>query len=231
VNRIHRLARAALVAWGCMLLGGCLTVEFGHPVAYRALDGMVPGETTHAEILLALGEPRGAGAFRVAQYERPRDALYYEYIKASGSRTQVEILIVLMQDQRFDGYMWFGSSARVKREGGVPGLVPPEQLKAGRFPSPRPLESQFVRGLTDRGEILATLGPPTGFGGAMLPPDHRPLDILYYESLKAGEMRYVADEMLMQIEQRMLVVMLDGNVFSGFMWTDNTGTAEGRTNP
>ena len=109
MNEISRLARAAMVAWGCMLLGGCLSVEFGYPVAYRALDGMVPGKTTQAELLLALGEPRGAGAFRVAQYQRPRDALYYEYIKASGSRTQVEILIVLMQDQRFDGYMWFAS--------------------------------------------------------------------------------------------------------------------------
>jgi len=230
VKQISRLALAILVAWHLVLLGGCLSIEFGHPVAYRALDGMVPGETTHADILLALGEPRGTGAFRVAQYEQPRDALYYEYIKASGSRTQVEILIVLMQEQRFDGYMWFGSSLRVQREGGIPGLVPPEQLQGGRFPSPRPLESQFVRGVTDRREVLATLGLPTGFGGVMLPPDHRPLDILYYESLKAGEMRYVADEMVMQIEQRMLIVMLDGDLFNGFMWTDSTGTAEGRTN-
>ena len=228
---LTRLARAALVAWSCVLLGGCLSMEFGYPVAYRALAGLVPGETTHAEILLALGEPRGAGALRVAQYERPRDALFYEYIKASGSRAQVEILIVLMQDQRFDGYMWFGSSARVKREGTVPGLAPPEQVKKGRFPSPQPLEDQFVRGLTDSKEILATLGPPTGFGGAMLPPDHRPLDILYYESVKAGDMSFVGNEMVIQVEQRMLVVMLDRNVFSGFMWTVNAGTPAARTDP
>lgn len=231
MRRLGGLARAALVAWSCMLLGGCLSMEFGYPVPYRALAGLVPGQSTHADILLALGEPRGAGVLRVAQYERPRDALYYEYLKASSSSAQVEILIVLMQDQRFDGYMWFGSSARVKREGGVPGLTPPERVATGRFPSPQPLENQFVRGVTDRKEILATLGPPTGFGGAMLPPDHRPLDILYYESVKAGDMSVVGNVMVMQIEQRMLVVMLDRNVFSGFMWTVNAGAPAARTNP
>lgn len=231
MNRLGRPARAAVVAWSSMLLGGCLSMEFGQPVAHRALAGLVPGETTHAEILLALGEPRGAGVLRVAQYERPRDALYYDYLKASSSTAQVEILIVLMQDQRFDGYMWFGSSARVKREGGIPGLTTPERAEAGRFPSPQPLENQFVRGLTESKEILATLGPPTGFGGAMLPPDHRPLDILYYEGLKVGDMRLLGNEMVIQAEQRMLIVMLDRNVFSGFMWTDNAGTAATRTNP
>lgn len=231
MKQFSRLERAALVAWICMLLGGCLSMEFGYPVANRALAGMVPGQTTHAEILLALGEPRGVGALRVAQYERPRDALYYEYLKASGSQVEVEILIVLMQDQRFDGYMWFGSSARVKREGGVPGLTPPAQVEMGRFPSAQPLEGQFVRGLTDRKEILATLGPPSGYGGAMLPPEHQPLDILYYECVKAGDMSVAGNEMLIQMEQRMLVVMLDRDVFSGFMWTVNAGTPSARTDP
>jgi hypothetical protein len=37
--------------------------------------------------------------------------------------------------------------------------------------------------------------------------------------------------MKIRVEQRMLLVMLDRNVFSGFMWTDNAGTPAVWTNP
>jgi len=231
MNPIKKTFRAGVLTLLCALTSACISVEYGTPLITDGLVSLELGQSTYADILLALGQPRGNGSMHVSQSSEPRDILFYEYIKSDGKNTELEILTVLMLDQHYDGYLWFASSERIRKQGNFPVLERPQQAKVvqGRFPDIGPLEDDFVRGSTSRSEILTVLGSPGGIGAAVLPPKHEAQNALFYEDLEAGDMKYVDGVIVMNTRQRILVVMLTDDVYDGFMWYSNVGVAEGKS--
>jgi len=202
-----------------------MTMKFGVPILTDSLDDLEIGKSTHADVLLTLGQPRGRGAAYLSQDPRLREILLYEFVASDMSNVELEILTVLMVDDVFDGYLWFASSERIRSEGGG-FLFPPDKVVQGYFPDIKPLEAVFVRGETSRTDVLDKLGVPTGIGAARMPQRYEIQDVLFYEDIQGGDLESGADGIVINMEQRILLVMLTNDVFDGFMWYSNVGIAE-----
>ena len=226
------IGRRVVLAACAMWLGACAsTVKFGSPPLIDRLDSLHVGESTPADILLALGEPRGNGRTAFPEFPGPLDIWFYEYIESDGKRARVTILVVLMHEQRYDGHMWFSSFQTYRTEGLSPMLTPAGTVVGGYFPPTEGLETELVRGRSRRADVLAVLGSPIGSGGALLPPAHVPMDLVYYEDMELTDIEVVRGmEFRMETRQRILTVFLDNDVYSGFMWYSNVGTAEATSN-
>jgi hypothetical protein len=103
-------------------LSGCVTVSYGVQPNTDRLAQLVPGKSRSSDVLLALGEPRGKGAAHLSPELPLRNVWYYEYLKASGAMTMnvdLKMLIVFLQGDVYDGYLWFSSVEKVKSGGSV----------------------------------------------------------------------------------------------------------------
>jgi outer membrane protein assembly factor BamE (lipoprotein component of BamABCDE complex) len=226
------MGRRVVLAACALCLGACAsTVKFGSPPLIERLDSLRVGESTPADILLALGEPRGDGRTAFAELPEPRDIWFYEHIESDGKHAQVTILVVLTHEERYDGYMWFSSFQAYRAEGSSTIFTPPDAVTGGYFPPTDGLETDLLRGRSNRADVLAALGSPIGSGGALLPPAHVPMDLLYYEDMELTNIEVVRGmEFRMETRQRILAIFLDNDVYSGFMWYSNLGTAEAASN-
>jgi hypothetical protein len=211
------------------MLSGCLSIRYGTPIITSGLESLKLGESSRADALLALGQPRGEGVVRVNQVPEPRVIVFYEYIRLVDGKAELEILLVFEHRGRYDGHLWFGSTGRYEREGGLPVISPPEKIVSGRFPDIAPIEKRFHRGSTSREEVVRVLGDPVGTGSALLPPDHRRSEVLYYEDIEAGPVKQVEDEYVLDTSQRILLVMIADGRYDGFMWFTSVGVAKGKT--
>lgn len=217
---------AALLA--CFAASGCITLKYGTPLVTSGLDDLEIGQSSRAEILLSLGQPRGSGAVSSIQHPDPRDILFYEYITSDGTNVELEIMTVFLHNDTYDGYLWFASSERMRRKGGVPYITPPKKAVAGFFPDTDRIETAFVRGETTRDQVLTVLDAPTGYGSANLPPDHRSQEVWFYEDIEITDIGSFQGEMWAEMRQRILLVMFHEDRFDGFMWYAHSGAAEGR---
>ena len=96
------------------VFGGCITtMPFGSPPRQGALERLKPGQSTAADVLLILGEPRGDGAVRWTPAVSSRKVWYYEYIEAGSGRADTKILLMFFDQDRYDGYLWFSSASLV----------------------------------------------------------------------------------------------------------------------
>jgi hypothetical protein len=105
--------QGAVVAIGVvlMLATGCApSSHLGTPFRIAALTQLTVGQSTSADILQALGEPRGNGAARFPVDPELRTVWFYEYIEVERGRSQLSALIVFVRDGRYEGYLWFSSS-------------------------------------------------------------------------------------------------------------------------
>jgi len=94
------------------LMTGCATTfKFGSPPRINQLETLKPGISTKAEVQAALGEPRGHGAARSADYPQPREIWYYDYVETDGSVMSLKFLLVFFDKSLYDAHMWFSSSA------------------------------------------------------------------------------------------------------------------------
>lgn len=211
-----------------LVTSACISLKYGSPLVTDGLEALQLGESERADVLLALGQPRGNGSVRLSQDPEPRDIMFYEFIQAKGEKVELEILLVFMLENAYDGYLWFASSERIRKEGSIP-LFMPESLAQGYFPDTEPLESRFVRGQTTRDAVLEALSPPTGTGAAILPPRHERQTVMFYEDIEMGGVDSVGGEMVADFRQRILLILLTGNVYDGFMWYSNEAVTEART--
>ena len=88
---------------------GCMTIHYGVNPHTERLADLKPGASTAADVLLTLGEPRGKGAAHLSPDLPLRDIWFYEYLEANGTDIDMKMLIVLMNGDRYDGYLWFSS--------------------------------------------------------------------------------------------------------------------------
>jgi len=99
------------------MLGGCITtIPFGSPPRQEALERLKQGQSTPAEVLLVLGEPRGNGVVRWTPASRPGKVWYYEYVVLGSQRADTKILLVFFDQDRYDGYLWFSAASLVKSQ-------------------------------------------------------------------------------------------------------------------
>jgi hypothetical protein len=105
------------IATIALLLSGCTTIEFGNQPDTDRLDSLEIGVATQTDVLLALGQPRGEGAAEFnPQPGRPRRIWFYEYMRAENKDLDLTILIVLFEDDLYDGYWWFSSTEQYQWE-------------------------------------------------------------------------------------------------------------------
>jgi len=107
----RRLRQGAAILVGLVLLAGCGSVQYGSPPRTGNLSRLTLGVSKPADILVALGEPRGRGAARLVADPTPRTIWFYEFTEASGGRVDLSILLVFIRDDRYDGHLWFSSSS------------------------------------------------------------------------------------------------------------------------
>ena len=206
----------------CVLLSACVSVKWGTPILTSGLDGLKLGESTRADVLLALGQPRGEGGAVVSYEPRPREIVFYEYMTGDSKRIELEILLVFLAGGLYDGHLWFASTEKITQQGGIPVFKAPDKTEIGRFPGTTPLEANFQRGRTSRDQVIQALGPPVGTGAAVLPPHHRQSEVLYYEDIQVANLERVGDEYVVDVQQRIMLVMIADGVFDGFMWFSST---------
>ena len=113
MKRCQSRVQRAMVAFGITLLlaTGCASSSrFGTPPRIAALAQLTVGQSTPADILQALGEPRGRGAARFPVNPELLTVWFYEYLQAESGRTEMLALIVFVREGRYEGYLWFSSS-------------------------------------------------------------------------------------------------------------------------
>jgi hypothetical protein len=116
-----RLLQALLIVV-CITLTACAqSVTFGAKPQTDRLATLVRGKSTPADILLALGEPRGKGAARLADEPNSvrRDVWFYEYVQSNGSNVNLKMLLVMLRDGTYDGHFWFSSVDQMKATKGI----------------------------------------------------------------------------------------------------------------
>lgn len=102
-------------------LNGCVSMTYGVQPYTERLAQLVPGKSRSSDVLLTLGEPRGKGAAHLSPELPLRNVWYYEYVKASGGGRSVDLkmLVVFLQGDVYDGYLWFSSIEKLNSSGTV----------------------------------------------------------------------------------------------------------------
>jgi len=101
----------------------------------------------------------------------------------------------------------------------------------GAFPKVGEIEKQLKRGVSTKTDVQRVLGVPNGAGGALLPGfgDRREqLDayqLWFYQDVEITDANAERDLMKMNMRQQILAVFFKGEVFHGYFWTSNDGTA------
>ena len=110
-----------VIGWAVVaaLLSGCVSMTYGVLPNTSRLATLTPGQSRSSDVLLAMGEPRGKGAAHLSPQLPLRNVWYYEYVKASGAMSMsvdAKMLLVFMRDDVYDGYLWFSSLEKVKKD-------------------------------------------------------------------------------------------------------------------
>ena len=100
---------ASALAIAAFLVTACMTVTHGVNPQTAGLAQLKPGESKSADVLLNLGEPRGKGTAHLSPEFPARDIWFYEYVKSDGHTVNLKMLIVFMNGDVYDGYLWFSS--------------------------------------------------------------------------------------------------------------------------
>ncbi|MEE9249980.1 MAG: hypothetical protein V3U93_02495 [Alphaproteobacteria bacterium] len=91
-------------------------MKYGSPPKTDRLAALQVGVSSTADVLLALGEPRGHGMTRLSADPSPRKIWFYEFTKLDGSRIDLTILLVFFGDERYNGHLWFSSAELLTRK-------------------------------------------------------------------------------------------------------------------
>lgn len=96
-----------------------------------------------------------------------------------------------------------------------------------------PLSHDLERGVSTRADVHRLLGEPSGDGGFVLPPDHSPQDVWFYQEMRIKDFEAAQDVrenyVRMNMTHRILLVFFKGDVFDGYMWYSNAGSAEAKS--
>lgn len=120
VHRIPQRCRARMLGFIFLgLLAGCASgIKLGLPPRVDHLEGLRPGISSKADVLLALGEPRGYGAARLSATLPPWKIWSYEYVESDGHHTESKMLLLFFDDKELYighlGYSFAGLLEKTK---------------------------------------------------------------------------------------------------------------------
>ena len=109
------LTYAAVGLTAVILLAGCMSVKYGVPPRTDRLGTLTVGVSSSADVLTALGEPRGRGAARFSIEPTRRTIWSYEYTEAEGTQIGLKMLLVFFNQDRYEGHLWFSSATLVEK--------------------------------------------------------------------------------------------------------------------
>jgi hypothetical protein len=92
-------------------VAACTTInaQLGSPPRVDRLATLKRGDSTEGDVLLALGEPRARGMARLSSRTGPRKVWMYELRQVQGSIGRQEVVLVFLDGEHFDGYLWYSS--------------------------------------------------------------------------------------------------------------------------
>lgn len=97
-------------------LGGCAPAfEVSEAPGPARVGRLAVGASSRADVVQALGEPRGRGVARLAGMDRPRTILFYDAYRSDGQRIDMTFLIVFLDGDRYDGHLSMSSSELVEK--------------------------------------------------------------------------------------------------------------------
>lgn len=94
---------------------GCVSMAVGTARGPAHLSRLTVGKSTDADVLRALGEPRGRGVARLAGVDGPRTVWFYDAYSLDSSRIDMNFLVVFLEETRYDGYLWLPSSTLMEK--------------------------------------------------------------------------------------------------------------------
>ena len=107
---LARLVAMVALCCGLALVSACsTTMSFGSAPRIDGLEQLKIGISSAAEVLSALGEPRGRGLARFDPSLPEQQIWFYEYVRSDGKKVQLKMLLVFMDKDAYAGYMWFSS--------------------------------------------------------------------------------------------------------------------------
>ena len=110
------LAIAASIALLGAFTGCAPTITYGVKPQTDRLDRLIAGQSSAADVLLTLGEPRGKGVAHLTTELPLRDVWLYEFVQSDGKTVNLDMLIVFLLGDRYDGHLWFDSVDTMKKE-------------------------------------------------------------------------------------------------------------------
>ena len=102
----------AMMAFISIVTNGC--VDMKYRVGTRPDPSVLEtklhvGESTSEEVVQALGRPDGKGAAMFTMYSQPSQLWSYYYEEGTMEEARRIFLFIFLNDDRYDGYMWFSS--------------------------------------------------------------------------------------------------------------------------
>jgi len=102
----------ATMAFISIVTSGCVDMKFRvgtRPDPSVLEKDLNVGKSTSEEVIRALGRPDGKGAALFTMYSQPSQLWSYYYEEGSTQEARRIFLFIFMNDDRYDGYMWFSS--------------------------------------------------------------------------------------------------------------------------
>ena len=111
-GRITVIGSLGLVIFIFLMTSACMNMKMriGKRPDTDALEKTLRiGESTHTEVLQALGEPHGKGKAMLPTHPSLRTMWSYYYEEGDLNDSRRIFLFVFFDQDRYDGYMWFSS--------------------------------------------------------------------------------------------------------------------------
>ncbi len=102
----------ATVAIISIVTSGCVTMNYRvgtRPDPSVLEKNLKVGKSTSEEVIGALGRPDGKGAAMFTMYSQPSQLWSYYYEEGTMEEARRIFLFIFMNEDRYDGYMWFSS--------------------------------------------------------------------------------------------------------------------------
>ena len=98
-------------------ISGCVPkIKYGSAPRVSQLGRLEAGVSVKADILLALGEPRGYGKLRLSPKIDKRDIWFYEYAESKNQTIHIKYLIIFLFNEHYDGHLWISSFSLLEVE-------------------------------------------------------------------------------------------------------------------
>jgi hypothetical protein len=116
----HTLGIAALLVAVLGVTSCGFIARAGARPDVAALDGLVVGQSSVAEVKAALGEPYGTGRAFLPFQASAGEMWSYYYEEGTLEDDRRTFLFVYLRDGVYDGYMWFSSLPGAEQPAGAP---------------------------------------------------------------------------------------------------------------